>query len=111
MKIKKGTSRIVFIFSRFVVKFPIIVNGLTIFYKELLGNCYENNYYNNTKDKNVSKCLFNFLGLFSIYERCYEISVLEFKRLDLIKFNNFEDVCRNNIMKDKKGQIKIVDYG
>lgn len=107
---KKGTSRIVFLLYNFAIKMPRIDSGITIFYKGLLSNCYERNYYKNTNDKNVSKCHFNFLGFFCVHERCYKINEKEFEKLDIKHLNYFKDLCINNIMKDKNNVIKIVDY-
>jgi len=102
MKIRKGVTKFVLVFKKFVIKFPNLFNGLECFYSGLSSNIEEKKWieYSREYDNYIPYIYFiSFLGFFSIQENCEEITKDTFKRLNI-----FEDewTCDNKEIKYKK---------
>lgn len=82
--IKKGASRIVFIFKKFVVKIP----NYKHFRLGILSNCKEN-YYSTFNNTNLLKVLFcDPLNLFLVMER-----VITYEEIILKMYHNLDNPC------------------
>lgn len=107
MKIKSGTTRTVFLFKNFVIKFPIISGyGFKYFLMGMLANINEWNWsrYGIEKLAKVKFC--SPLGLFLIMERAQPVSEVD--------YNEFKDIPLDPSPENfgKIGdRVVCVDYG
>ena len=77
----------------------------------LLSSCRERNYYKNTKDPNIAKCYFNFIGVITIYEKCAKLALSDWDNADIKHLTGYNDVCIRNVGVNKNNKIVLVDYG
>jgi len=108
MKMKFGSTRFVFVFNKFVIKFPIPVYRRCLY--GLLSNIEENYKYHNKNEGIFCPIYFCFpLGLFLIMKKAEEITKDEFSKLPPI-FSINEDFYLPNIGKIENNYY-YVDYG
>ena len=117
MKIKKGSNRIVFLLSDFVIKIPNFLNGHLLFLHGCLANYKERHFCKMMKNvddnslyKLVAPTLYcSWFGLVSIQVRCKQIKNTPDKHL-LNEFNRISGDVKMCNMGLYKGNIVLYDY-
>lgn len=113
VQIKKGATRVVFIFNRFVIKFPRLCKYRN-FLQGLLANEQENYWYNNSpEDIKIKLCpvLFHFpFSFFIIMPTCNLYSELTFEEYTS-EFNNIPVEFKKDSFGMYKGKVVAIDYG
>lgn len=129
MQIKIGSTRVCFVFSSFVVKFPILlpwrrfIAGVASNYNEaLIWDATTVDLINGEEDQQyLCEVYDNFLGLVLIAERVNQLTELEFLRMNSFYrtklYNlipdkselNYQDVGKTEV--DGVTRYKLLDYG
>jgi hypothetical protein len=113
----RGISRFVFLFDKFVIKFPYLKYGMRYFVMGMYGNLQEHEYYNIENHPNLGKVYYCApFGLFLIMKRYHQPLNMILEQKDISStFNMFiypEQIDNNghNIFYDNYNLI-LVDYG
>ena len=114
---KQGSTRIVLVLSKYVIKIPTILN-YELFLCGLLANIREGYIYKETRRNDLARvCYYNRLGLFLIMERvdiCSNDEAYELYKYVYDKYKDDElmlDDFKTSNWGRKNGKLVKVDYG
>jgi len=111
MKIKRGTTRTVFLINRYAIKIPTTVDW-PLFLSGLLANMQEATFSTMKSDK-LCPVIFSFPGgFFNVMPRCQSVTLAEYAK-HLVELENWPVPVENKLdsVGWLNGKIVAVDYG